>query len=85
MYCIAKHCIALYCIVLYCVVLYYIIFHHTINIILLHFAKLLNTFRFIGKYLKLMNRLNGASDKERQLVKEFTNRYLRSDGVFVMR
>ncbi|KAF6028118.1 hypothetical protein EB796_013578 [Bugula neritina] len=41
--------------------------------------------RFIGKYLKLMNRLNGASDKERQLVKEFTNRYLRSDGVFVMR
>lgn len=48
-----------------------------------------NTFciwcRFVGKYLKVMNRLNGATDKERQLVREFTTRYLRQDGVFVLR
>ena len=42
-------------------------------------------FRFVGKYLKVMNRLNGGSDKERKLVQEFTNRYLRQDGVFVLR
>jgi len=41
--------------------------------------------RFVGKYLKVMNRLNGGSDKERKLVQEFTNRYLRQDGVFVLR
>ena len=41
--------------------------------------------RFVGKYLKVMNRLNGGSDKERKLVREFTNRYLRQDGVFVLR
>lgn len=32
-----------------------------------------------------MNRLNGGSDKERKLVREFTERYLRQDGVFVLR
>jgi len=41
--------------------------------------------RFVGKYLKVMNRLNGGSDKERKLVQEFTNSYLRQDGVFVLR
>ena len=41
--------------------------------------------RFVGKYLKVMNRLDSGSDKERQLVREFTNRYLRQDGVFVLR
>ncbi|XP_067940884.1 innexin unc-9-like [Watersipora subatra] len=41
--------------------------------------------RFVGKYLKVMNRLSGQSDKERKLVSEFTNRYLRQDGVFVLR
>ncbi|XP_067941208.1 innexin unc-9-like [Watersipora subatra] len=41
--------------------------------------------RWVGKYLKVMHRLDGASDQERQLVKEFTNRYLRQDGVFVLR
>jgi hypothetical protein len=41
--------------------------------------------RFVGKYLKVMNKLNGGSDKERRLVKEFTDRYLRQDGVFVLR
>ena len=42
-------------------------------------------YRFVGKYLKVMNRLNGGSDKERKLVQEFTNSYLRQDGVFVLR
>lgn len=41
--------------------------------------------RFVGKYLKVMGRLNGGSDQERKLVQEFTNGYLRQDGVFVLR
>lgn len=32
-----------------------------------------------------MNRLDGRDDKERRLVTEFTNIYLRQDGVFVLR
>lgn len=55
--------------------------------VLVWFLTLLprSNIRFVGKYLKVMNRLNGGSDKERKLVQEFTNRYLRQDGVFVLR
>ena len=40
---------------------------------------------YIRKYLKIMDKINKNSDRDRKLCHKFVERYLRQDGIFVLR